>query len=407
MRKFFSLITAALLMGFAFTSCGDDDEEDVKPNSNSNSDSTSINESQVLFQVSPEAQCFPSSNVYVYFDKVEGENVKYSWDFGDGQCVVWGSDSDVQDSFVHTYETWGDYTITLTVSDSISSYSATKSIKILPGLPTSIQAPAKYVDFAPFSMPLYPDVLYADSVKWDIYSESRSNLLTSMTVKIDEELNYVFDEPGLYLLDLTAYGPGGKSEGVLLRTDTVETYRVIEPEFSVPAIVMQPDFDVHFSVSQISGDDVSYIWDFGDEHTMTWEDNSYFVPEFTHVYDTWGDYTVTLTVVTSKFSVQSKKNIKILPAVPTALRSATGYHCAATGFGALVLDWDVLYADYITWTIKDAVEGVTLGNVEVNKNERSVFNFEQPDKTYLLYLTAYGPGAKDGRYLLTDTVYVH
>lgn len=218
MKKFFALMTLFLLSGFCLISCGDDDEEET-PASN-NSDSTAH---KTLFAVSPEIQMQPSMTVNIYADSVQSSTVVYTWDFGDGKTDVWNGNTEYKSSYAHTYDTYGEYTITLTIKDQDETKSSKETIKIVPAPPTSIQEATKYDGDAPYSFVFKEGVLYYDVAKWEIKSVDGDNLTTvepGIEVKAGETKDYTFEKPGLYYLYLSVSGPG--VEGFkAIRTDTV------------------------------------------------------------------------------------------------------------------------------------------------------------------------------------------
>lgn len=263
MRKFFALMILFLLTSFFFVSCGDDDdEENLTPNNKQNDkdttnkqadkdttnmqtdkDTTSKDPSKWSFAVSPQVQIQPNMNVYIYIDSIASDKVVYSWDFGDGKSEVWQGNAEFQNFFVHTYDTYGEYTITLSVNaDGITSEHK-ETIKILPAPPTSIQENTAYEGVAPYTMVLDAEgVLYCDSVKWAILLADNNLTVQedAVLVRAGDIADYTFDKAGLYLLYLMAYGPGASQEGVLMRTDTVRVVMSEDgfvPKNTIPADV--------------------------------------------------------------------------------------------------------------------------------------------------------------------------
>ena len=194
------------MSGAAFISCGDDDDEDAivdmligqKPNqpnndtisNNPNNDTISL---KANFAASPKEQIEPSMSVSIYTDSVAYDEVVYTWDFGDGIGAVWQGNTEYQSSFVHSYDAYGEYIITLTVRTKNTFDEHKDTIKIIPAPPTSILQATTYFGVAPYTMAFGESVMYYDSVKWDIRQE---NIETSLTVRAGAEASYTFDKAG-------------------------------------------------------------------------------------------------------------------------------------------------------------------------------------------------------------------
>ena len=203
---------------------GDNNGGDNNGENNGN-DNPEVVEVKAAFTVSPTAQMQPSMNVNCYADSIPGDDIRYEWNFGDGTGSVWANNNEYLKTLVHTYETYGEYTITLTVKSKDKSDVATQTIKIQPAPPTSIINPTKYEGVAPYTMTFEEGVMYIESVKWTVYrvenNQRDAEPLFEVTNKVGETQLYTFENPDTYYVDLTAYGPGSTEEGLLMRVDTV------------------------------------------------------------------------------------------------------------------------------------------------------------------------------------------
>lgn len=211
MKKLFTFAVAVLLTGFAFTSCGDDDDTDYS-------------QVEAVFTVSPETQMEPNMTVNIYTEPPKTDGVFYTWYFGDGSIAKWQNDGTAfQNVLVHTYEKSGEYTITLSVLNR-GGYSAEmqKTVKIIPAEPVALVPPVSGSGIAPYTFELQNGVMYADSVKWNIKSvvDEKESPVAEFFAKADARKSFTFETPGDYLLYLTAYGAGAK-DGKYIRTDTV------------------------------------------------------------------------------------------------------------------------------------------------------------------------------------------
>lgn len=224
--------------------------ENGNENENGNgNDNPEVVEVKAAFVASPSLQIQPSMNVNCYADSIPGDDISYEWNFGDGTGSVWANNNEYQKTLVHTYETYGEYTITFTVKSKDKSDVATQTITIQPAPPTSIMNPTKYVGVAPYTMAFEEGVQYSESVKWTIYrveNEQRdAEPLCEITNKVGETQPYTFENPGTYYVDLTAYGPGADGEGKFMRTDTVVVTpgEPVIPELKIPAAYFPNTFD--------------------------------------------------------------------------------------------------------------------------------------------------------------------
>ncbi|MEJ2004464.1 MAG: PKD domain-containing protein [Cyclobacteriaceae bacterium] len=259
---------------------------------------------EAIFNVNPPEQSLPNTTFSISNGST-GDNLTYFWDFGDGNT------STSADPGSHTYDTHGDYLISLRVegelgcADSISTL-----VRVHPIPPT--------VDFsydpangcAPLTVQFTNLSEYADpdSYFWDFgdgFGTSRS-----------ENPVYTYTQPGLYTVSLSASNVTG---------DTItETKVEIIEVFSRPIA----DFTIKSSVLYLP-DDIMYIrndsrfasryeWDFGDGNTST-------EPQPKHQYTEEGFYDITLTayndqgckdVLTMESIIQTKNAGRLL--VPNA-----------------------------------------------------------------------------------------
>jgi gliding motility-associated-like protein len=245
------------------------------------------------FTATPQVQIQPSMNVNIYADTIVSKGVNYSWQFGDGSGAHWNSNAEALSTLVHTYDTWGEYTIQLVVSNPhFCNDTATQTIKIIPAPPTSIQQPTKYSGCAKYTMTLEEGVMYHDSVKWDIKLLVDSDSLkpeARFYVKAGVVRTYTFDTPGKYLLYLSAYGPGATGEKAM-RVDTVLVYPTPVVNFDTyPDTVRLPNIPLYTqNYTDDSDGEYEWLWEFGDGGTSLDKEPTYY-------YTKSGDYYVSLT----------------------------------------------------------------------------------------------------------------
>jgi len=101
----------------------------VKKNDCSSSDYVTVtfNETDVDFSVAPTSQTYPNATINI--ENLSNETYNYYlWDFGDGNTLL-------QTSFAHptpyTYDTWGEYEVTLTAGEDDCKKTVSKTITIL------------------------------------------------------------------------------------------------------------------------------------------------------------------------------------------------------------------------------------------------------------------------------------
>jgi gliding motility-associated-like protein len=223
------------------------------------------------FLVTPASQSLPNATVAI----TNTTNVgpwKYLWDFGDKKT---STDPTVTS---HTYDTYGVYVITLTVSSEycIENYTQTIEILAIPPVvnfsydPASGCAPlrVKFKNLSQFADPL--------TYEWDFGDGNTSKEVDPM---------HVYARPDDYTVTLSASN--------VTRQRITETKQRIIEVFPIPAAA----FDIKPKVLYIPGgimytnnlslDANTFFWDFGD-NTFSSD------PEPEHRYTEEGDYTIKL-----------------------------------------------------------------------------------------------------------------
>ena len=226
-----------------------------------------LQEPEAIFTVTPTNQTYPDATVSI-IDLSNAGNVTYTWTLGDGEI---SNDPNLNE---YTYDTWGIYTINLTLDNGSCSSSAEQMIQIA--------APVPIADFIGGGEGCEPMVvhftnlsLYASSYVWDFGDGGQSNL---------ENPTYTYYNAGDYTVSLTAIGEGG--ENTVQHIDSVHVYPQAFAYFtpSKTTVYIPNDPITFFNISQNATD---YFWDFGDGLTST-EENP------VHFYTEMGNFTVTL-----------------------------------------------------------------------------------------------------------------
>ncbi|MCB9169785.1 MAG: PKD domain-containing protein [Flavobacteriales bacterium] len=223
---------------------------------------------EAVFQATPFTQQYPASTVTIA-NNTPGSGWNYVWDLGDG------TSSNAMDPGSHDYGTWGQFTISLVVTDGLCSDTALQVVEVTPPLPT--------VDFVgsgegcvPLTVHFTNTSLLAVSYQW--------NFGDGGTSTADDPV-YTYTQPGTYTVSLTAWSSGG-GVSTVVHVDSVvvhpraTAYFVLQPdEVIVPS---QPVF-----LYNLSGNANSYLWDLGDGTTSE-ELNP------VHYYQDAGEYDISL-----------------------------------------------------------------------------------------------------------------
>jgi PKD repeat protein/Zn-dependent protease len=208
-----------------------------------------------------------------FFDRSEGTlPLQYLWDFGDGTT------STVKDP-THTFGPNGNYTVSLTVTNSYG-----KDTKTLPGY-ISVGDPPK-VNFSVSSatgiLPL--TVTFTDRTSgsprswiWDFGDGSASTV---------QNPTHTYTKPGTYTVTVSSANEFGT--GRITRSGLITTGIVPGAEFAVGPQEGDPPLTVSFHDFS-SGTPLAWLWDFGDGSTSTEKDP-------VHAYSATGTYSVTLHV---------------------------------------------------------------------------------------------------------------
>jgi gliding motility-associated-like protein len=244
------------------------------------------------FTVSPQRQMQPSTQFSMYAVQVPGDEVRYAWSYGDGQGSVWNNNAEFEKTLTHKYMDFGEYKIVLDVKNKYCAASDTQIVIIDAAPPKRTMQSKGFKGCEPYLHELIEEVLYADSVRWDIYEVTDSLELRAQMMVEDQKLaTYLFNKPGRYLLYQYAFGPGADGE-VYMRTDTVTVFSTPIVDYEAyPDTVRLPNQALYTSNSSING--ARYLWDFGDGETSSEK-------EPTHYYTKDGDFYVTLKVTSSK-----------------------------------------------------------------------------------------------------------
>lgn len=207
----------------------------------------------------------------------------YSWDFGDGNTATGETTS-------NTYDTPGDYTVTLVVADEAGQAdTATQVITVTMAneSPTAAFDPA----FASATVPLTVDFDASassdpdgtiESYAWDFGDGNTGNGVT---------ISYTYNQPGEYTVTLIVtdnLGAMDTATASIIAAENELPTAVLTAEPTSGVIPLTVSFDGTGS-SDPEGTDLTYAWDFGDGNSADTDTTS-------NIYTVAGNYLVTLTV---------------------------------------------------------------------------------------------------------------
>jgi gliding motility-associated-like protein len=225
------------------------------------------------FSVTPAVQTLPASTVTITNTTNPGP-WEFQWDLGDG------STSDVRDVANHTYETFGIYTISLTVSnnDCTETRSATVRINPIPPILDFDYLPSS--GCAPHTVSFINRSRFADPATY--LWEFGTGEGTSRAIDPD----YTYNRPGVYSVTLSATNELGDTV-TLTKELIIEVLRNPVAQFAVyPTTPLNVPGEILYTDNR-SLNAADFIWDFGDGKTST-----DFEPQ--HLYTEEGEFTITL-----------------------------------------------------------------------------------------------------------------
>ncbi|MDA7747399.1 PKD domain-containing protein, partial [Psychromonas sp.] len=290
----------------------------------------------------------------------EDSTLTYSWSFSDGTSSNLASPS-------KTFNTPGNYTATLIVSDSENA-STTASIINITAISPEVDLPpvaniTKNISSGEtpltvsFSASTSSDDKSISSYSWNFGDGSATTSGVSVT--------HIYDTEGVYTATLTVTDDAGQSTQATTQI-TVEAVIDLAPiaVLTTNATTGEAPLAINFNASTSSDDNAisSYSWNFGDGSTIMSG------VSVTHTYTDAGVYTATLTVTddagqstqaTTQITVEAV--IDLDPIAAFTMSSSTGDAPFAVSFNASTSSDDNSISSY-TWDFGDgstAATGIT------------------------------------------------
>jgi gliding motility-associated-like protein len=213
--------------------------------------------------------------VVAFTDNSTGENLTYSWDFGNGN-------SSTNKNPQATYTSPGTYTVTLTVSNGTATDESNANITVFSNPVADFQGDTK--GCTPFTSQFIDNSTVGDAPinewKWDF----RSGFIDSR-----QNPSYTYTTAGSFDVYLEVVDENGCSGNI-----EKEAYvDVVQPPTSIfdmaPSVACEAPATVNFNNNSSGSGTITYDWDFGDESSSNDESPS-------HVFTSFGSYAVTLKV---------------------------------------------------------------------------------------------------------------
>ncbi len=252
----------------------------------------------------------------------------YFWDFGDGT-----TDTTATPAETHTYAQPGNYTITLTTTNSIGLSASVSHVSSVDEAPSAVFAPyptqpaAEQTVSFDGSGSTDPDGVI-ESWSWNFGDgspiDTGSNAITS----------HLYAEAGIYPVTLTVTDSDGhtasQTQQLTVGSPPVTAFSVTTPD---PVQGSPVALDASASSDPDSGVSItSYNWSFGDGTSATTT-----TPTETHTYAQSGNYTITLTA-TNSIGLSSPAthpvSVDELPSAAFGATPANPVAGAAVGFDA-------------------------------------------------------------------------
>lgn len=258
------------------------------------------------FDVDPEETALPDAEVdFTNNSSVEASD--FIWDFGDGDSAF------VADPATHQYDSTGDFTITLFVSNELENCADTvsKEVTVLPAPPVAGFTGGDTA-CAPLTVSFTDTSERALTYSWDFGDGDTSD---------EQNPSHTYEDPGLYDVSLTVTGENGSDN--VTRSSIVIVHEFPEADFSfTPDELVYPDATFDFTNESSSDADIFY-WEFGDGQSDSTENTS-------HTYDEAGTFAVTYYASNAfdRCHDTVTKEVTIQPQPPHAAFSGGDTACA-------------------------------------------------------------------------------
>ena len=270
----------------------------TNPNGCSGTIATTVNVNQLpTVNFLPNFACINQSVIFTDLSSVNGSTiVSWNWNFGDGNVSQ-------QQNPVHTYQSSGTFTVSLTVTTSDGCSASASHVVTINSLP---QANFNY-NFGCQGMPLqFTDISNVNGGNitgwsWDFGDGTFSNL---------QNPTHAFTLTGTIQVTLTITTAGGCTDS---RTHNIQIYPqpILDFTLSSTSICNGSAVSITNNSTTSNGAINSWNWNFGDGYSSSQSNPS-------HIYTTNGTFNITLIAVTSHGCSDTLSKPVTVSALPVA-----------------------------------------------------------------------------------------
>lgn len=327
------------------------------------------------FTPTPAAGCTP---LPVSFDDLTIGATAVNWQFGDGAFLN-GAPGDVAHTYINATTVPQTQNVQLVATSQFGCRDTmVRQVQVYPPVSAMFSAPSE--GCSPLQLDLTDMGSGASQSLWDM---GDGTTLLGTTVSHTYVNTGVVDQT--WTITLISSSPYGCADTL---THQIVVHPVPHASFIATPFNQQfPAATVNINNTTPSGS-WTYAWDFGDGAATTVED------PLTHVYGTWGVYTIALVVSSGLCTDTATQQVTIGPPLPTASFIGQGEGCVP--LTVAFTNTSLLGVSYL-WNFGDGGTSTA---------DDPVYTWNTPG-TYTVTLTATGPGGGINVATKVDSIVVH
>jgi PKD repeat protein len=224
------------------------------------------------FAAAPTAGCVPLA--VSFSDQSMGDITSWNWDFGDGHFSTSQNPS-------HTYQTEGNYTVSLTIQGLGGSGAKTKVDYIAASAPPCADFTANIRNGAVPLTVAFTDLSIGNPTSWSW------DFGDSIGASTEQNPTYTYNNAGKYTVSLAIAGPEGSDNKI--KAGYINVFAPPVADFSANPQSGSAPLAVAFT-DLSTGNPTSWSWDFGDGISASTQQNP------TYTFSSGGAYSISLTV---------------------------------------------------------------------------------------------------------------